>query len=74
MGPGDGPHRRGIVTAQQRDAENERGLAAARGEFPGWDFRKVFGGWEAVPAGTPVIPGITLDSVLGKLRQREEER
>jgi hypothetical protein len=57
-------------TAAQRDAENARLLEAARQEFPGWDFREVFGGWLAVREGTPVVMSLDLDGIAEKLRQR----
>lgn len=58
-------------SAAQMSAEDDRQLKAARAEFPGWDFHQVFGGWEAVPAGTPVIRGMFLDKVTERLRERE---
>lgn len=60
-----------IQTAAQADAENERWLAAAKEAFPGWDFHKVFGGWEAVPTGTPVIRSMDLDGIITRLRECE---
>ena len=60
----------GFPTAAPRDKQTARQLAAMREEFPGWDFRQVFGGWEAVPEGTPVIQGMSLESVAEKLRDR----
>lgn len=48
-------------------------LDQALKEFPDWDFHQVFGGWEAVPAGTPVIRSIDLEGVVEKLRAREAE-
>jgi hypothetical protein len=49
----------------------DRQLGAARAEFPGYDFHQVFGGWEAVPAGTQVVRAMFLDGLLEKLRERE---
>lgn len=43
-------------------------LAAAREAFPGWDFRETFGGWLAVPSGTPVVRAMDLDGIVAKLR------
>jgi hypothetical protein len=60
-----------MPTAAQRNAREEWLLKAAREAFPGWDFRRVFGGWEAVPTGTPVIQGIDLEVVMEKLRSRQ---
>ena len=65
MGPG------GFITATQRDADNERWLAAAKEAFPGWDFHQVMTGWMAVPAGATVIQALTLDGIVEKLRQHE---
>ena len=67
MGPERPKH---FLTAAQRQAEIDRLLAAARAEFPGWSFREVFGGWEAVPAGTPVVRSSDLAGVIEKLRER----
>jgi hypothetical protein len=65
MGPmGDRP------SAAAREAD--RYVDAAREEFPGWDFHEVFGGWEAVPAGTPVIRAMFIDALLEKLRHRDD--
>lgn len=50
-------------------SSHERELAEARAEFPEWDIREVFGGWLAVPVGTPVIQGMYLDSIREKLRE-----
>jgi hypothetical protein len=58
-------------TAAQHDAEDKRLLEAARQEFPGWDFHPVLSGWEAVPAGTPVVRSVDLEGVIEKLRNRE---
>jgi len=62
-----------VRTAADRAAETERALAAMRAEFPGRDFLEVFGGWMAVPEGTPVVFGVDLDSVAEKLRDRSTE-
>jgi hypothetical protein len=49
-------------------AKTEAGLRAEIAEqYPGWDVADVFGGFEAVPAGTPVLRSVTLDGLLGKL-------
>lgn len=64
-----GPY--GTQTANQRHASTERWLAAAREAFPDWDFHAVFGGWEAVPKGTPVVRSVDLDGLVAKLRSRE---
>jgi hypothetical protein len=58
-------------TAASVDAETGRRIAAAGEEFPDWDIREVFGGFEAVPAGTPVIRAMFIDVLIEKLRVRE---
>jgi hypothetical protein len=74
MGPGQGldanARAAGVRTAAERQAETERLLQIAREEFPEWEVREVFGGWEAVPAGTPVIRSSDLQGVLDKLRAK----
>jgi hypothetical protein len=68
--PGMGPDPYVTQTAAQVQVDNEKALAAAREEFPGWDFHQVFGGWEAVPGQTPVIRGMYLETLLDRLRQQ----
>jgi hypothetical protein len=60
----------GIMTAAERERRTEMYLRAAREAFPGWDFHEVFGGWEAVPAGTTVVRSEDLDGIVSKLRER----
>jgi hypothetical protein len=58
-------------TAQDR---REAALKAEiAGEFPGLDIHSVFGGFEAVPAGTPVIRSASLDGLREKLAERRDE-
>jgi hypothetical protein len=59
------------ATAAQWQKQNEQLLAAAREAFPGWDFHPVFGGWEAVPEGTPVVRSMDLGSLMEKLAEHE---
>ena len=59
------------TTAAQREARDERLLAAAQAEFPDLDFIEIFAGWLAVPKGTPVVQGMDLGSVAEKLRSRQ---
>ncbi len=47
-------------------------LAAAREAFPEWDIHPVFGGYLAVPKGTPVIQSIDVDGIAEKLRRAAE--
>jgi hypothetical protein len=56
-----------------RDMREQSRLRAAEQAFPDWDFHQVFGGWEAVPKGSPVIRGMDLDSVVAKLRMRADQ-
>jgi hypothetical protein len=63
-----GPEHRVIATAAAPAGEDEKQLEAARQAFPGWDFHQVFGGWEAVPAGTPVVRSMFLESLVERLR------
>lgn len=43
-------------------------LEQARTQFPGWDIQRVFGGYEAVPAGTKIIRATYLDTIIEKLK------
>jgi hypothetical protein len=49
----------------------EAALKALRERYPDWDIHQVFGGWEAVPAGTGVIRAIWLESLEEKLAAQE---
>lgn len=55
------------------EAEEAR-LAAAEKEFGDWDFHPVLGGWLAVPAGTPVIRGMFLETVMEKLEKLRDRQ
>jgi hypothetical protein len=59
----------GPVERQSVLAEGDKRLTAAREAFPEWDIYPVFGGYLAVPKGAPVIQGIDVDSVVGKIRR-----
>lgn len=48
----------------------ERRLAAARDAFPGWEITETFGGYMAVPAGTPRVQSVSLDGLVRKLREQ----
>jgi hypothetical protein len=52
-------------------AEDSR-LAAAKEAYPGWDIRRVFGGYLAVPKDTPVIQSIDVDGIVEKIKRRTE--
>jgi hypothetical protein len=47
----------------------DRRLQAAREAFPEWDIIRVFGGYLAVPKGTPVVQSIDLDGISEKIRR-----
>ena len=55
-----------------RDRRQTAQLAGLAEQFPGWDVREVFGGWEAVPEGTPVVRSSTLDGLAEKLAEQEQ--
>ena len=50
------------------DAEDAP-LRAAREACLGWDIMRVFGGYLAVPKGTPVIQSIDTDGIVEKIRR-----
>jgi hypothetical protein len=52
--------------------DTDRYLKAAQEAYPAWDIRPVFGGYLAVPKDTPVIQGISVDSVVEKIRREQE--
>jgi hypothetical protein len=62
------PHPRG---EPQPAVEETADLQAVKARFPGWDVRRVFGGYQAVPTGTPVITGMYLETVAEKLAAAE---
>lgn len=47
--------------------EFDSALVRARESFPEYDFYRVVGGYVMVPAGTPVITGMSIDSVLAQM-------
>jgi hypothetical protein len=53
-------------------AEDTR-LLAARDAYPDWDIYRVFGGYLAVPKGTPVIQSIDVDGIVEKIRRAEAQ-
>jgi hypothetical protein len=44
-----------------------------REAFPDWSIHEVFGGFEAVPIGTPIIRAIDLNSLMEKLVAYDKE-
>ena len=68
MVTGPVPPAHGSLT--EGDKRIDARLREMEAEFPGWDFHPVFGGWEAVPSGTPVIRSADLDGLAEKLRDR----
>lgn len=57
MGPTGHPH----------ETAHDRRLEAAREAFPDWDIYQVFGGFLAVPKGTPVIQSMFLEGLAEKI-------
>jgi len=56
--------------ATARDREQAKALADLAADFPGWDVHEVFGGWEAVPEGTPVVRSSTIGGLAEKLAEQ----
>lgn len=71
-----GPHSERSTSTSMSHTETEvaTDLDALREAFPAWDIHRVFGGYEAVPAGTPVIRGVYLESMAEKLAALEHGR
>jgi hypothetical protein len=46
-------------------------VAELTAKYPGWDIYPVFGGWQATPAGTPVIQSVDLGGIDEKITARE---
>jgi hypothetical protein len=65
------PRRPWVITCKEATTvgpfSHDDELDALRRRFPGWDVYRVFGGWAAVPAGTPFIRGMFLESVAEKI-------
>jgi hypothetical protein len=49
------------------DSEDARLLAEFAEKFPGWEIRRMLGGYVAVPQGTPVLRAVSLESLKEKL-------
>ena len=49
--------------------EGDTRLLAAREAIPEWDIHRVFGGYLAVPKGTPVVQSIDTDGIVEKIRR-----
>ena len=47
-------------------------LIAAREANPGWDIYRMYGAYVATPAGAVVYAAITVDALVGKLRQHRD--
>jgi hypothetical protein len=52
--------------------DTQHGLNAARETFSDWDIYEVFGGYLAVPKGTPLVQGMYLATVADKLRAMQD--
>jgi len=64
MGPNDRP---------ATTTSDEMRLQAAREKFSEWDIYPVFGGYLAVPKGTPVIQGMFLEGIAEKIKRRHAQ-
>lgn len=69
MGP-DRDVNRGAASMDAMLAADEASLLAARDAFAGrWDIIEVFGGYLAVPDGTPIVQSTTIGGLTAKLRR-----
>jgi hypothetical protein len=66
VGPNPSPT---VKQVTQQDEWYDRQLAAARAAFPEWDIIESMGGFVALPQGTEMVSGITLDGLVKKLRE-----
>jgi hypothetical protein len=71
MGPDN--HHLSLVPDLPLRGEPEPSLAEVRRRHPDFDIIRVFGGYEAVPRGTPVIRAVWLSSLDEKLTVAEEQ-
>lgn len=69
VGPNPSPTIRQVT---RQEDWHDRQLAAARETFPEWDIIESMGGFAAIPKGTEMISGITLDGLVKKLRQHTD--
>jgi hypothetical protein len=69
MGPDSQPE---SIPAPPLRGDAEPSLEEVRRRHPGYDVLRVFGGFEAVPKGTPVIRAAWLSSMDQKLITAEE--
>ena len=53
------------------DPGDEADVAALKARYPDWDIYRVFGGWEAVPAGTQVLRAMFAEALESKLAEQE---
>jgi hypothetical protein len=66
MGPG--------FQAGEQRAADERLVGETMAEkFPEWEWSRVFGGYRAVPKGTPVVESVSMRGLLAKLIKRRDE-
>jgi hypothetical protein len=52
------------------ETAHDRRLQAAREAYPDWDITAVFGGFLAVPKGTPVLQSMFVDGLVEKIREQ----
>ena len=67
MGPYGQPVNSRSEDATSEDATDAELMAYISTHHPGWEIHRVFGGYEAVPAGTAVIRSAYLSSIAEKL-------
>jgi len=67
MGPAEG-------VPATADEVADRQLKSAQETFPDWEIRPLFGGYVAVPKGTPVITSVDVDGMVMKIYKREAGR
>jgi hypothetical protein len=60
-----------IVGSFSHADQPESAADAARRRHPGWDIIEDFAGWVAVPAGTPILQAMFLDSLEEKIAEAE---
>lgn len=66
MGPG-------FQTGDDRAADERLVAETMAEEFPGWEWSRTFGGYRAVPKGTPVVEAVSMRGLLGKLVKLRDE-
>jgi hypothetical protein len=65
---------RSVSAVAAAEQETDALIQAARDTFPDWDVIEQWSGFLAVPKGTEIVQAITLDALVGKLRQKEDTK